>query len=75
MRKLTAKSEHGKGYSIAAADMPDAINKLGALEDQGMDLLNEVCGKICTAELFEEKCVGCPVSKLVDLLYSEEVKA
>lgn len=77
--KLTTKSPHGNGYSIASGKgLVNAISKLGAIEEASEDLTNEICDNYCKhadrlrEEMYADQlgaiCDNCPVRKLVDMI-------
>lgn len=81
MKVLT--EQRGKGYVIAAKDVPDAINKLGRIEHEAFDLCALTCDSYCKykelfgydragAHMLGTRCRTCPLAKLADLILKED---
>lgn len=76
MAKLTRRTSRGitDGF-ISGYKRDDLIQKLGALEYGGEQLMEQVCDGVCRLREEAEDpmemdsiCEGCPVTQLMDLL-------
>ena len=65
---LTARRVNGiKEGFWSAANKETLVQKLGALEERGVGLLDETCGKLCL-DAGRELCGTCPIQALRELL-------
>ena len=79
---IQKKRPDGSTYFVPAGRPADAVEQLGRIEKQAVDLINQTCDKYCIYgdkfqrskipfETLERYCRKCPLDKLGTLIYGK----